>query len=184
MSKLFHVAMDALHLDHARQNIPSISASNAAFLCDLLRAQQPKQLLEIGTCHGLSACYWGHTARAWGGQVMTLELSALNYAYALQTLATFQLDNVRAEHADAIDFLAYWLRVKGTPFNDGQKSKTLDFFLAVQPVLAPRGVIVVDDAHKHAAKMQTFYAYLHAQNIAYTLHAVDADDATLVIRTA
>lgn len=188
MSISFHAAMHALHAHHTRQKIPSISASNAAFLCGLLRTQQPQRLLEIGTCHGLSACYWAHTARAWGGRVTTLELSPLNYAHALQTFEAFAFDNVQAVQADALDFLGQRPRSASAQFDwifiDAQKSKTLDFFLAAQSLLAPSGVIVVDDACKHAVKMQTFYAYLQAQKIAYTLHAVDADDATLVIRSA
>jgi predicted O-methyltransferase YrrM len=183
----FERVVAQLHAQHETEKVPSISPSNAAFLCSLLRAIQPKNILEIGTCHGLSACHFAHTALAWGGQVTTLELSPLNYANALQTFALFDFANLRALRCDASDYLAARRTKAGAaPFDwvfiDAQKSKTLDFYLAIQGQLAPQATIVVDDASKHALKMQPFYEYLHANGVAYSLHEVDADDATLVIR--
>ena len=181
--------MQALHAQHLLEKIPSISPANAAFLCGTLRRARPAHILDIGSCHGLAACYLAHTAAQWGGQVTTLELSPLNHAHALQTLAPFGFANLRALQCNALDYLTAQHHEKTAPpydwvFIDAQKSKTLDFYLALQGLLSPQATVVVDDARKHAAKMQAFYDHLHAENIAYALHPVDADDATLVIETA
>ena len=109
----------------------------------------------------------------------------MSYAHALRTFHPFGFSNLRALQVEAVQYLAEQRVIKPTVqfdwvFIDAQKSKTLDFFLAVQPFLAPQATIVVDDALKYALKMQTFYTYLKANNITYSLHSVDLDDATMV----
>ena len=72
MPAAFEIAVRALYAAQSKAKIPTISLSNAAFLCDMLRLKKAQNVLEIGTCHGLSACYWAHTISAWGGQVTVL----------------------------------------------------------------------------------------------------------------
>ena len=67
-------------------------------------------------------------------------------------------------------------------FIDGIKKSTLEFFQLCHPLLAPGGVIVVDDVIKFKNKMTDFYQYLAAQNQwHHTIHQLDADDGIMVI---
>lgn len=66
-------------------------------------------------------------------------------------------------------------------FIDGAFRMTREFFDFSRPLLAPHGIIILDDAIKYRWKMEGFHEYLDAQGIAYELVQTDEDDGVMVI---
>lgn len=66
-------------------------------------------------------------------------------------------------------------------FIDGAFRMTREFFDLSRPLLAPGGIIILDDAIKYRWKMEGFHEYLEEQGIAYELVQTDEDDGVMVI---
>ena len=67
---------------------------------------------------------------------------------------------------------------------DGRKNQYKDYILKVSDIVAPNGIIVIDDAIKFAHKTTPLYEYLDEMQIEYTVHHLDEDDGIIVIKNA
>lgn len=67
---------------------------------------------------------------------------------------------------------------------DGRKNQYKDYLLKVSDIVAPNGIIIVDDAIKFAHKTTLLYEYLDQLQIEYTVHHLDEDDGIIVIKNA
>lgn len=66
-------------------------------------------------------------------------------------------------------------------FIDGAFRMTREFFDLSLPLLAPGGIIILDDAIKYRWKMEGFHEYLEERNIDYELVQTDEDDGVMLI---
>lgn len=66
-------------------------------------------------------------------------------------------------------------------FIDGAFRMTREFFDLSRPLLAPGGIIILDDAIKYRWKMEGFHEYLDEQGIVYELVQTDLDDGVMVV---
>jgi predicted O-methyltransferase YrrM len=124
---------------------------NLRFLQFLVRISGVRRVLEIGTFVGVSTIYF---ARAVGeqGEVVTIEKFDEFAAIARRNfVANGVSGRVRLLEGDAHE-------VMGTlphdqPFDlifiDGNKERYKDYFLMAEPLLSPRGLMVVDDCFFH-----------------------------------
>lgn len=169
-----------------RERIPVISANNAAFVCQLLAQYKPVRMLEIGSAIGVSSALFASCIAAWGGQLCTVEISVPTQAAAVKHLTALGLNNVDSVCADARQLMQTWADQASPRFDcifiDAQKSQTHVFYEAALNVLSPRGMIIVDDVWKFRHKMPLFYTLLKHKMQAYSLHFVDAEDATMLIQ--
>lgn len=67
---------------------------------------------------------------------------------------------------------------------DGRKNQYKDYLLKVSDIVAPNGVIIIDDAIKFAHKTTPLYEYLSELQIDYQLLKIDEDDGIIVIENA
>jgi predicted O-methyltransferase YrrM len=170
---------------HARaHHIPVISDKNAAFLVQLLSQHRFMNMLEIGSATGVSSAVIGQTLAQWGARLTTIEISVPTQLAAQRNLAALGLHNVTSVCGDARQWLGQWEGQFDCIFIDAHKSQTHVFYHAALTVLAPGGMVIVDDVWQFRRKMPLFYTALAQLKQAYCLHFVDAGDATMVIRPA
>lgn len=138
----------------------NITRDTGEFLALLVHATGARQVLEIGTSNGYSTLWLAEAVRGTGGRVTTVERSEFKIGLATANFARSGLEAwIRQARGDAAALLA------GTPeasvdllFLDSERAEYLAWWTALQRVLQPRGVLVVDNALSHAAELVDFFA--------------------------
>jgi predicted O-methyltransferase YrrM len=115
------------------------------------------------------------------GHLLTIEISREDFEHAKVNLHTYR-ERVTLVRSDATEFLKSAGDMQfDAIFIDALKTATLEHFLLARKLIRPKGVIIVDDVVKYASKMQDFYEYLDANDIAYWIVMTDPDDGVMVI---
>jgi predicted O-methyltransferase YrrM len=126
----------------------------------LIKSLSKPTILELGTSYGYSGIWLAEAARATGGRVITMELSAEKSAYARERA-------VRAGLADVVDY-----RVGDAVAMIGELADGIDFVLvdlwkqlyvpcleAFYPKLRPGAIIVSDNMIEPAFERETMMRY-------------------------
>lgn len=120
------------------------------FLQTLVLLKQPQQILEIGAFIGVSAMSMASVLPV-GGRLVTIEKYDHFAAIANKNFAANRLaDRIQLIQGDAFAELA---KLNGRLFDliflDGNKERYHDYFNVLDRLLAPRGLLVVDDVFFH-----------------------------------
>lgn len=110
-----------------------------------------KRVLEIGAFVGVSAMYFAK-ALPRGGEVVTIEKFDHFAAIAKRNFAANGLsDRITLLEGDAFEVIEKLPRDKlfDLVFIDGNKERYLDYFLKTEPLLSPKGLVLVDDCFFH-----------------------------------
>jgi caffeoyl-CoA O-methyltransferase len=120
-------------------------AVEGRFLEMLVFLAQPRFVLEIGTFSGYSALSMAPALPA-GGRIVTLELSDEHADFAERHIAEAGLgDRIEVRRGPAIESIATLDGPFDLVFIDADKPGYLDYYEAVLPKLAERGLIVADN---------------------------------------
>lgn len=127
------------------------------FLTWLLRLINAKRVLEVGSFVGVSAMHFA-TALPADGRVVTIEKFDHFAAIARRNFQANALaDKIELIEGDALAVLPT-LGASG-PFDmafiDGSKERYADYFRLIAPMMAPRGIVIVDDAFFHGDAVNT-----------------------------
>ena len=140
-------------LDAARsEQLPdwAVSADIGRLLQILTTMTQGRLALEIGTLGGYSAI-WIARGLAPHGRLITIERDARHASFAEgQFVAAGLQDRITVRRGDALDVLPVIAEEVGLEsldlvFVDADKTEYPDYFEAVRPLIAPGGVLVVDN---------------------------------------
>ncbi|EXB46755.1 O-methyltransferase [Acinetobacter sp. 1000160] len=136
----------------------NIEAESAKLLAMLIRCQQSKRILEIGTSTGYSTLWLAEAAQAVSGKVQTLEIDSFRSAQAKKYAEEFEL----AQHidfwiGDAADFLAQ----ASQPFDfillDAERGNYVSYWADLKRLLQTSGsTLVIDNVISHAAEVKSF----------------------------
>lgn len=84
----------------------SVGEETAIFLNHLVKAAQPKTVLEIGTSYGYSTIWLAEAVQTYGGKIISLEMDAEKVKYAQAELLKAGLENeAEIVVGDALEFL-------------------------------------------------------------------------------
>lgn len=161
LSELEEFGVDNDEVTTARSGrMLNITQDTGVFLNLLIRALRPKRILEIGASDGYSTLWLADAARATGGRVKTVEhrreraeMASLNFrrsglASHIDLYVGEAGRYLAALHDASVDFL----------FLDSERHEYPGFWPDLQRVLAPNGLLVVDNAVSHEAEMAPFVA--------------------------
>ena len=121
------------------------------FLQILILIKQPSRILEIGTFIGISAMYMASVLPE-GGQVVTIEKYDHFADIAHQNFVRNRLNNkIQLIEGDAFEELKKLGQKQffDMIFLDGNKERYSEYFELLDPLLAPNGLLVVDDVFFH-----------------------------------
>ncbi len=137
--------------------ISSVDPRQGWFLHELARLVEPRLVVELGTCVGISASYLATGIGGSGGHVHSFEGGVARTRVAEQTIASLGLDDSVTlhvgRHEDAVHSTIPGLGPIDLGFVDSDHvgQRTVAYFDALRPLLAPTGIIVFDDIDWSAA---------------------------------
>lgn len=126
------------------RRVPIIPYETAIFLDFLLAMLKPKQLLEVGTAIGYSAGLftYGHPGR----HLVTIERNPVMMTEALANIEALGLkEQVELCFGDAEEILPRLRETYDFIFLDSAKAKYVSFLPTCLDLLAPGGLLVLDD---------------------------------------
>ena len=132
---------------YAKDNrIPIMLKDGIEYLCNYIKENNVKNILEIGTAIGYSAIKMALVAN--DIKITTIERDEERYKLALENIKEFKLDNrINVILGDAID-----TEVDGMfdlIFIDASKGHSIDFFNKYKHNLANNGTIITDNLSFH-----------------------------------
>lgn len=139
------------------KNIPIMLPDGIDYLCNYIKNNNIKNILEIGTAIGYSAIRMASLENT--SKVVTIERDESRYKEAVKNVAKFNLTNkIELVYGDAID-----TKINGKYdliFIDASKGHSIDFFNRYKVNLNDNGVIITDNL--------SFHGLVEDENLAVT----------------
>lgn len=154
---------DAVTLTRA-DKLLNITPETGLMLYQWVRFGQPAHIVEIGTSNGYSTLWLAAAAQCYGGHVTSLDNLPAKTTSAQHNLNEAGLQgSVSLVTADA----SAWLRQQEAAsaqlvFLDADRSRYVGDWPALAELLAPGGLMVVDNAVSHASECADFFARVRA----------------------
>ena len=127
-------------------NVPIMLPDGIEYLCRIIKENNIKSILEIGTAIGYSAIKMALVNS--NIKITTIERDKERYELAISNIKSFSLDDrIKVIHSDALD-----VEIDGyfdLIFIDASKGHSIDFFEKFKKNLAPNGIIVTDNLSFH-----------------------------------
>jgi len=138
------------------QRYRNIEAESAQLLSQLIRMQQAKTILEIGTSTGYSTLWLAEAAQATDGQVITLEIDATRSAEAKRHVTELELSEVVSFWVgDAADYLKEAQETYDFILLDAERNAYENYWPDLKRLIKPKGgVLIIDNVISHAAEVK------------------------------
>ncbi|AVZ85606.1 O-methyltransferase [Acinetobacter sp. WCHA45] len=175
---------DARQSDRLRR-YRNIEAESAKLLGMLVRTQQSKQILEIGTSTGYSTLWLAEAAKSVGGKVQTLEINAFRSAQAKKYAEEFGLERfIDFWVGDASDYLAQTTQSYDLILLDAERGCYVSYWNDLKRLLQFSGnTLIVDNVISHAAEVKDFLELIKAdENYMSTVLPVGAGLCLVVLK--
>ncbi len=150
-------AHDQAHSDRLKR-YRNIEPESAELLNVLIRAQQSKRILEIGTSTGYSTLWLAYAAQATSAKIITLEIDAERSELAHQNAVDFSLDRfVEFLVSDAQDYLRQTTEKFDFILLDAERDAYCDYWNYLPQILKEKGgLLVVDNVVSHEFEVKDF----------------------------
>ncbi|MCH7386045.1 class I SAM-dependent methyltransferase [Acinetobacter modestus] len=175
---------DARQSDRLRR-YRNIEAESAKLLGMLVRTQQSKQILEIGTSTGYSTLWLAEAVKSVGGKVQTLEINAFRSAQAKKYAEEFGLESfIDFWVGDASDYLAQATESYDLILLDAERGCYVSYWNDLKRLLQFSGnALIVDNVISHAAEVKDFLELIKAdENYMSTILPVGAGLCLVVLK--
>lgn len=135
----------------------NIEPESAQYLAMLVRIQQSKKILEIGTSTGYSTLWLADAAQVTSAKITTLEIEPKRTAQAHLFAKELAVDDViDFKVIDALDFLKKNTQTFDFILLDAEREAYVAYWPYLQKILEQRnGVLVVDNVISHAAEVNS-----------------------------
>lgn len=140
----------------------NIEPESGRFLSMLIRAQQSKSILEIGTSTGYSTLWLAEAARQTQAMITTLEVDAERVIQAKQYSTEIDLaDLINFKVIDAQVYLKEEQEIFDFILLDAERDAYVSYWPHLSRLLkAKGGLLVVDNVISHAAEVEEFIALI------------------------
>ncbi|WHR58243.1 O-methyltransferase [Acinetobacter haemolyticus] len=163
----------------------NIEAESAKLLAMLVRSQQSKRILEIGTSTGYSTLWLAEAAKAVGAKVQTLEINAFRSAQAKRYAEEFGLEHfIDFWVADASVYLAE----ANEPFDfillDAERGSYVSYWEDLKRLMQSCGSsLIIDNVISHTAEVKPMLELIRQdENFMSTILPVGAGLCLVVAR--
>ncbi|WP_333838285.1 O-methyltransferase [Acinetobacter schindleri] len=142
------------------QRYRNIEPASAQFLSILIRAQQSKCVLEIGTSTGYSTLWLAEALSSTQGHMVTLEIDAERSKEAQLHAQHLKLDSyIDFQVTDALDYLQSCQQQFDFILLDAERDAYVEYWSYLPQLLQRQGgLLVVDNVLSHAEQVAVFQA--------------------------
>ena len=151
--------LEELKVYGIKNNIPNVTERVGQLLNMLIKMNQSKNILEIGSANGYSTIWLSEAAKTVGGKVTTYDFSEPTIKEAQENLKNVELfDYVNFNFGDALNLIPQLSEEEKFDFIfvDGQKKLYLDFWNLIQNRMTDNAIIVFDDVLAFPKKTKPF----------------------------
>lgn len=136
----------------------NITPDTGAFLSVIVQASKAKRILEIGTSNGYSTIWLASAAANIGGKVTTVEIQEHKIKKAEINFAKSGLsEKIQLIQGDAGKFLnSSGANSFDLIFLDSERNQYVEWLSEIFRVLAPGGLLIVDNAISHKNELTEF----------------------------
>lgn len=155
---------DAAQTDRL-ERFRNVEPPTAELLGVLIRATGARRILELGTSNGYSTLWLADAAEATGGRVLSVDVEGVRTGLARQNLRRAGLEQrVEFRTEDAAATLAQsddgtWEFV----FLDAERPAYTSYARDLVRVLAPGGMLAVDNVRSHAHELERFTTLIEGE---------------------
>lgn len=129
-----------------QQTIPIVTPAVGNFLAWLVFTSRAKNILEIGTAIGYSTLWLAKAAEQTGGKITTIDMNLQRRKEALDYFSRAGVsEQILSLAGDARKVLPNLAETYDLVFIDAAKGEYLEYLELVYPLIAPGGVLVVDN---------------------------------------
>ncbi len=158
-------------LSFARKNwVPVLRDRSADFLCEVVKKEKPKKILEIGTCLGYSGILMLENSQE--SFLVTVEKDVEKSREALQNFSQAGLlDRVEVINQDAMEVIQNLVKNEqkfDLIFLDGPKGQYVKYLPNLKQLLNRGGILFADDIYYHGLVKQGYPKHKH-RTIVYRL---------------
>lgn len=160
----------------------NIEPESGRFLSMLIRAQQSKSILEIGTFTGYSTLWLAEAARQTQAMITTLEVDAERVIQAKQYATEIDLaDLINFKVIDAQVYLEAEKEIFDFILLDAERDAYVSYWPHLSRLLkAKGGLLVVDNVISHAAEVEEFIALIQ-QDPRFIMNSVPIGAGLLMV---
>jgi len=164
------------------EKTPIVTEKNALFLSQMVRANNPSIIVEVGWAVAYSTLVLASALLDPNGKVISFEKSMTRYAQWVENIAASGLGNrISFSCGDVAQLSDRIPAAIDFAFVDGMKRETKSYIDLLYPRLRNGGVMIVDDVIKFEEKMDGFREHLDTLGIRYSLLPIDEDDGVILI---
>lgn len=148
-----------LELEKTQHQFWNISRVTAEFLYSLIRTQNSKNVLEIGTSNGYSGIWLGKAVKQTGGHLTTIEFYDKRLDIAKKNFKTCGVDDVittlKGSALMHLEYLPDDFEIDFA-FVDANKSEYIKYFEFIDKHMKTGGIIACDNVLSHELKCKPF----------------------------
>lgn len=136
----------------------NIEPDSAQYIAMLIRVQQSKHILEIGTSTGYSTLWMADAASVSQGHITTLEIEAERTEMARQYAQQLGLhQRIDFKVMDALEFIQQSDQLYDFILLDAERTEYMNYWAHLKRLLHPQhGVLIIDNVISHAAEVKEF----------------------------
>ena len=159
MNKALDV-IEELEKNRQQQYLAKDSIDFISIICKIIK---PKNILEIGTCHGYSALNFSLLTE----KVTTLEIDENAVKIAEENFKKAEVNNIKLIEGNAIETLEKLKEKFDIIFIDAKKSEYKKYLELSLELLNKNSLIFVDNTISHKESMEDFFIFLKNSNLYY-----------------
>ena len=149
-------------LDKTREDFWNVDNGSANFLSILIKINNSKNALEIGTSNGYSTIWLANALKTTGGKLTTIEFWDNRLNVAIENFKKAGVENIiESRLGQAVMILEEMAYSKNPPlfdfvFIDANKSEYIKYFKLIHPMLKKGGIIAADNILSHYKKVEPY----------------------------
>lgn len=143
--------------------LPIVGKEKGALLERLVKREQPRRVLEIGTLVGYSSILMAKNMK---GRITTIEALKKNHEAAKLNVERAGLSSrIEMVHGDALKIIPTLEGPFDFVFIDAKKSDYMKYLAAAEPVMTKNAWVVADNAKRFAKDMSEYLEYVRRSGL-------------------